>query len=138
MFRLYDREAQDWVDDDNVAITPDGDIILIKDGLFGTNRIEYGNDARYTYHNDIGLFDKEDNLIYEGDFCKSNDDRTGLIYYSEEKAAYIFLDLNKNEYLDLGKVICSQWLTVIGNVFDNPEYVSFEGNDNESKSTLSE
>ena len=134
MFRIFDKIENEWMDNEDVALTPDGDIVLIRTGFFGKITLEYSQeDSRYIVHKDVELFDKEDELIYEGDFCESDDGRVGLIYYSTERAAYVFLDVVNQEYLELSDAICSHWLTVVGNVFDTPEYGSSnkDNNDNE-------
>lgn len=68
MFRVFDTETNEWVND-NVYLNPNGELFLIKQSVFGWVKVplELSQD-RYVYHVDIGLYDKNDSLVYEGDY----------------------------------------------------------------------
>lgn len=129
-FRVYDNEQKKWVKDD-VYLNPDGELFLIKRGLFGTVKVplELSQD-RYIYHRDIGLSDKNGTEVFEGDYIKAvvgkvdenNEDsedkiEIGLVVYAAELSAYIILCVDSDTFYTLGSSTC-EYIEVIGNVFD--------------------
>lgn len=121
MYRIYDSKEKKWVRE-GIYLSPNNDLSKSNKSLFGYNKLNLVPDCRYTYQNDIGLFDKKGVLIFEGDILKSESGLIGLVAYVPEKAAYLFLDYNNTKYYPLGSDICKQ-LSIIGNNFENPELV---------------
>lgn len=123
-YRVYDNEQKKWTKD-NIYLSPDGELFKIKQSVFGWFKVplELSQD-RYIYHIDIGLFDKNDTLVYEGDYIKAqvskNKSVIGLVAYATELSSYIILCDDNNEFYSLGSDI-SQDIEIIGNVFDGYE-----------------
>lgn len=124
MFRVYDTQECEWIRD-NIYLNPDGNLFLIKKSIFGRTKKPILLDSdRYMYHNDIELYDRENNLIFVGDYIKAevSEDRSviGLVCFAQELSAYIILCDDTNEFFTLGSEVC-QLITKIGNVFDGYE-----------------
>ena len=72
---------------------------------------------------DIGIKDKENHLIHEGDICAVdiNPDKVikGLIIYFPEIASFVFVDYTENKYYPLTQSMCKERMLIIGNCFDN-------------------
>ena len=123
-YRVYDIERNQWIKD-NVYLNPDGDLFLIKKSIFGrTKKPILLESDRYVWHQDIELYDKDNNLVYIGDYIKAQvaEDRSviGLVAYAHEMSAYIILCDETNEFFTLGSQVCDR-IEVIGNVFDGYE-----------------
>ena len=122
MYRVYDKKRKKFVQD-NIYLTPDGELIESKKTLFG-NKLTFISQDRYVYQKSIDLYDKNNNLIFVGDHLEANvaEDRTirGLVIFAEELSAYIILSFDSDEYFTLGTEVC-QYISVIGNVFDEPK-----------------
>lgn len=118
-FRVYDNEQKKWVKDD-VYLSPNGDLFLIKKSLFGMTKtlLDY---ERYVYHRDIGLNDKNETLIHEGDYIRArvaeDKEEIGLVAYAHELSAYVILCVDSDTFYTLGSNV-SEEISVIGNVFD--------------------
>lgn len=134
MFRVFDTESHEWVND-NVYLNPNGELFLIKQSVFGWVKVplELSQD-RYVYHVDIGLYDKNDSLVYEGDYILAelaeNRSVVGLVAYVHEISAYVIL-CDDDMFYTLGSNVCDH-IEIIGNVFDG--YVI----DNYGESSLQE
>ena len=122
-YRIYDIERNQWIKD-NVYLNPDGDLFLIKKSIFGrTKKPILLESDRYIYHNDIELYDKDNNLVCIGDYIKAqveeNRSVIGLVTYEHEISAYIIL-CDDNKFYTLGSNVC-ELIEIIGNVFDGYE-----------------
>ena len=123
MFRVYDNITNQWIKD-NVYLNPDGDLFLIKKSIFGrTKKPALLDSDRYVWHQDIELYDKNNNMVYIGDYIKAQveDNRSviGLVTYAHEMSAYIIL-CDDNKFYTLGSNVC-ELIEIIGNVFDGYE-----------------
>lgn len=136
-YRVYDTEKQQWLKD-NIYMNSDGELFKIKQSLFGMVRVPLALDSeRYVYHRDIGLSDKNGNIVFEGDFIEAtvakktsendyddsnNENRVviGVVVYAEEISSYIILCEESSEFFTLGSEI-TEFIKVIGNVFDGYE-----------------
>ena len=121
MFRVYDTEKKQWLKN-NVYLSPDGELFLIKQSLFGMVKVPLIlSPDRYICHKDIILYDKENVLVYEGDYIRARvaDDKTviGIVTYAHELSAYVILCVDSDEFYTLGSDVSSE-IEVIGNVFD--------------------
>ena len=73
-YRVYDSEKKCWIKD-NIYLNPDGELFLIKQSLFGMVKVPLALDLeRYVYHRAIDLWDKDVNLVYEGDYIRAQVD----------------------------------------------------------------
>ena len=123
-YRVYDIERNQWIKD-NVYLNPDGDLFLIKKSIFGrTKKPILLESDRYVWHQDIELYDKNNNMVYIGDYIKAqveeNRSVIGLVAYAHEMSAYIILCDDTNEFFTLGSNVC-ELIEIIGNVFDGYE-----------------
>ena len=118
MLRVYDKYEKCWVD--NALLAPNGDIYILKKSLFG-KKLKLTSSERYVYHRDTNLWDKDNNLIYEGDMVEAtvSEDTTvtGMVAYAREFAGYVILCSDCEKWYSLGSEVC-QYVKVIGNVFD--------------------
>lgn len=126
LYRVYDEDERKWVVD-NVYLTPNGDLVMIKKTMGLVKTLVVLDRARYIYHKMIGLQDVNNTEVYEGDYllAKVEDDReiVGLVTFAEELGSYIILDTNDDKYYHLGDTI-REFIRIIGNVFDGCEDVS--------------
>lgn len=125
MYRVYDNKEKGWVQD-CIYLSPNNDLSMekTKKSLFGKSKLTLVSEQRYTYQRDIGLLDKNGNLIFEGDICSTNSgDVMGVIAYIPEHASYYLLDDREMKYYPLGEERCKQ-LEVVGNVFEREGLIS--------------
>lgn len=120
-FRVYDIDEKKWLKE-NVYLSPNDELFLIKQGLFGTIKVPLALDAnRYIFHKDINLYDKKNKLVYEGDYIRAHVDEdkdvVGLVAFAVEISMYIILCVDSDEFYSLGSNVSSN-IEVIGNVFD--------------------
>lgn len=119
MLRVYDKYEKCWVD--NALLASNGDIYILKNGLLG-KKLKLTSPERYIYHKDINLWDKDNNLIYEGDMVEAtvSEDTTvtGMVAYARELAGYVILCSDCEKWYSLGSEVC-QYVKVVGNVFDD-------------------
>lgn len=118
-YRVYDKKKRRFVQD-NIYLTPDGELVESKKSLFG-NKMTFVDQNRFVYQKSTELFDKNDVEIYIGDYLEAQvaEDRivTGMVTFASELSAYIILCFDSEEYFTLGESVCGL-ITVIGNVFD--------------------
>lgn len=119
-FRVYDKKKKKFVDD-NIYLTPDGELVESKKSLFG-NKLTFVSDDRYVYQKYIELDDKNKTPIYMGDYLKAKvaEDRevNGLVTFSTELSSYVILSFDTDEYFTLGESV-REFIEVTGNVFDD-------------------
>ena len=120
-YRVYDNEQKKWVRD-NIYLTPDGELFLIKKSLFGTVKVPLAlSQDRYIYHKAIDLSDKNKKEIYEGDYIKAQvgEDKSviGLVAFATELSSYVILCVDSDEFYTLGSEV-TEHIEEIGNVFD--------------------
>lgn len=121
-FRVYDNDKQQWLKD-NIYLSSNDDLFLIKQSLFGMIKVPLALDVeRYICHRDIGLYDKHNVLVYEGDYIKAQVDEdkevVGLVAYAYDLSAYVILCVDSDEFYTLGSQVC-EYIEVVGNVFDD-------------------
>lgn len=120
-YRVYDNELKKWLKD-NIYLSPDGELFLIKKSLFGMVKVPLAlSQDRYIYHKKIDLLDKNKKEIYEGDYIKAQvgDDKSviGLVAFAEELSAWVILCVDSDEFFTLGSEV-TEYIEEIGNVFD--------------------
>ena len=127
MYRVHNNKEGKWLKD-NVYLSPNNDLYISKKSLFGTEKLSLASEHRYTYHQDIGLNDKNNKLIFVGDICKIEHlNVIGVVAYVAEHASYYLLDNKNLKYYPLNKERCSE-IEIIGNVFDNKDLLSSDDN----------
>ena len=118
-FRVYDKKKRRFVQD-NVYLTPDGELVESKKSLFG-NKMTFMDGNRFIYQKSTELVDWNGVEIYIGDYLEAQvaDDRTvtGMVTFASELSEYIILCFDSEEYFTLGESVCGL-ITVVGNVFD--------------------
>lgn len=118
-YRVYDKKKKKFVED-NIFLTPDGELVESKKSLFG-DKITFVSQNRYVYQKYIELDDIDGKQIYVGDYleAKISEDKTviGMVTFAPELSAYIILCFETEEYFTLGTEVC-QYVKVVGNVFD--------------------
>ena len=126
MYRVYDKQEEKWLEDGiYLSPLPQSDLYILKKNFFGNDKlisvIEYD---RYIIQKFIDLYDRDSEMIYEGDILEAqiSDDITvtGVVVYAPELAGYIILCFNPDEFYVLGSDI-SKHIKVLGNCIDNPE-----------------
>lgn len=118
MFRVYDNIGRKWVDNSKILLSPQGQLVEIKRKLFITKLTWIGE--KYSYQNSIGVFDKNEQMIFEGDIIEANN-KIGIVVYSEQLLSYIAINKKDNKYYPLNDKFCEEKVQVIGNNFDNPD-----------------
>ena len=117
-FRVYDKKKKKFIED-NIFLTPDGELIESKKSILG-NKLTFVDQNRYVYQRYIGLEDKNGTPIYIGDNLEAqvSDDKIvrGMVTFAEELSSYIILCFDTEEFYTLGTEIC-QYIEVVGNVF---------------------
>lgn len=125
MYRVYDNKEHCWVNK-GIYISPNDGLSISKKVLFGTEKLNLVSNKRYTFHRDIGLHDKNNILIFEGDICKITTDDSeviGIVAYCAEHASYYIFDYINSHYYTMGLYKCDK-IEVIGNVLDD-DYLLF-------------
>ena len=119
-YRVYDKKKKKFVQD-NIFLTPEGELVESKKSLFG-DKITFVSQNRYVYQKYIDLDDKDGKQIYVGDYLEATvaEDRVveGMVTFAPELSAYIILCFESEEYFTLGSEVV-QFIRVIGNVFDD-------------------
>lgn len=124
LFRVYDTEKKKWLTD-GVYLNQRGELFYIKESFLSLIKKLVGlNSDRYIFHMYIGLEDKNNNSVYEGDYLKAvvaeDEVVIGMVAYETRLASYVILCPNRKEFFSLGKYL-SDRIEVIGNVFDNED-----------------
>lgn len=124
VYRVYNTEKKQWVKD-NIYLNVDGELFLIKKSVLGMVRVPLALSAdKYIYHKNIGLADKENREIFEGDYIRAqvSEDKSviGLVAFAVELSAWVILCVDSNEFYTLGSET-TEFIEVIGNVFDGYE-----------------
>lgn len=123
MYRAYDIENKCWVKDDiYLSPSPNNDLYILKRGVIGKKKLILASSDKYIIHNEIGLYDKNNELVFEGDYVKAmvGEDRevVGLVVFAHELSSYVILCVDSEEYFTLGTEV-SKYIEVVGNIFDS-------------------
>lgn len=122
MLRVYDKQKELWLKGD-FCIMSNGDLAELKKMPFGLEKINLLSDDRYFWHEDIGAYDINGNLIFEGDICELNLGEESIyciVAYIEQRAAYLLFDEKNLSYYQFNEHIFNA-LSVISNVFDGQD-----------------
>lgn len=128
-FRIFDKQKKRWLKH-GIYLAPNEELYILEKTVFKKKeKLVPVSDERYIYHRDIGLTDKNDVLIYEGDIVEAmiNEDETinAEVAYVDHIASYVLLDYKAGRYYSLGTEQ-AKLIEVIGNVFDTPELLELE------------
>lgn len=122
MYRVYDTKENKWVKD-GIYLSPNNDLSTLKKSVFGTKKLTLVSNQRYVDQRDIGLNDKNGNLIFEGDICKIEQfNVVGVVAYTPHYAAYHLFDYEHSMYYILSTEKC-KFIEIIGNIFDTPDLI---------------
>lgn len=129
-YRVYDNEKKEWVKD-NIYLSPDGELFLIKRSTFGWTKLPLAlSQERYVYHKAIDLWDKNDVQVYEGDYIQAQvgEDKSviGIVAFARELSSYVILCVDSDEFYTLGSEV-TKFIQVVGNVFDGYKEVKQDG-----------
>jgi hypothetical protein len=101
MYRVYSKKDKKWVTD-KIYMSPNGDLYILKNSIFSGAKLELLDEGMYVCHDDINLYDKNDVLVYEGDYieAKVSEDKTviGMVAYAHELSSYVILCVNSDEF----------------------------------------
>ncbi len=129
MFRVYDCISKKWIKD-NVYLTPDDKLFLIKRSSLGWTKLSELSQDRYVYHKSIDLQDKNGKEVFEGDIIKAQVDEekeeTGLVVYAQELSSYVILCFGNDNFYTLGSEVC-EYIEIVGNVFEGNKEVVQDG-----------
>lgn len=118
-YRVYDKKRKKFIED-NIFLTPDGELVESKKSLFG-DKITFVSQNRFVYQKYIELDDVNGKQIYVGDYLEAKvaEDKVvvGMVTFAPELSAYIILCFETEEYFTLGTEVC-HYVKVVGNVFD--------------------
>ena len=123
MYRVYSKKDKKWIAD-KIYMSQDGDLYILKNSIFSGVKLEPLEEGMYVCHDDINLYDKENKLIFEGDYLEAeiSEDETviGLVAYVSELSGYVILCVNSDTFYTLGSEV-SERIKIVGNVFDGYE-----------------
>lgn len=123
MYRVYSKKDKKWVED-KIFMSQNGDLYILKNSIFSGAKLELLDEGMYVRHDDINLYDKNDVLVYEGDYIEArvSEDKIviGMVAYAHELSSYVILCINSDTFYTLGSNVSSE-IEVIGNVFDGYE-----------------
>lgn len=122
-YRVYNIKEKRWIDND-VYLTPDGELYIMNRSVFGRTKLSELSRDRYKYHRAIDLRDKNNVQVYEGDYIQAqvDEDRSviGMVAFAFELSSYVILCVDSEEFYTLGSEVV-EFIQVIGNVFDGYE-----------------
>lgn len=122
MYRVYDTKENKWVKE-GIYLSPNNDLSTSKKAMFGAEKLTLVSNQRYVDQRDIGLHDKNGNLIFEGDICKINHlNVIGVIAYAPFHAAYYLFDYEHSKYYVLNAEKC-KLMEIVGNIFENRDLI---------------
>ena len=124
MYKVYDNENKKWITD-KCMISPDGNLYQIINKKFIKTMhsnlcSNTSKSQKYIVYRSIGLTDKSNELIYEGYILREEKGKIGLVHYSTELAAYVFVHVKENKFYPLGAELCKK-TKILGNVIDDSE-----------------
>ena len=126
MYRVFNTKEKKWIKD-NVYIVPSEDYFLsFEKKWYGNNKVYHVFGSGYVLHRDIGLRDKNKQLIFEGDICScKGGEFIGVVAYVEEHASYYLLNEKDSTFYPLGTEYRNM-IEVIGNVLENQDLLQNE------------
>lgn len=120
MYRVYDNKENTWLRE-GFYLSPNGDMYIFEKSLF-SSKLVLVSEQRYTVQREIGMNDKNNKPIFEGDICKIAAHNTvGVIAYVPQHASYYLLDDKHMKYYPLYEKLIGEQVEVIGNVCENSD-----------------
>ena len=116
MYRIYDKDQQQWRND--MIVMPDGALAVLEKKAFNRYKVKtIWDEAPYVVHSETGVDDKNGTRIFEGDICATSKVKDGIVAYSQQIGAYCIFDYNNDVYYILTDEH-GEDVEVVGNVFD--------------------
>lgn len=97
MFKVYDSKAKKFIKDDFRIGWNDDLFLPVRNFLKWSKNILVPSE-RFVVFRDIGIYDINGALIYEGDMCRVDDKNVGIVTYIPERASYVVLDYENDMY----------------------------------------
>lgn len=124
MLRIFDKLKGRWIKND-IYISTNENMFKIDRTLFkNKEKLVQVSSERYVIHKDIGLVDKNYQLIYEGDIVNAQISEDEFIIveiaYVNQTASYMAFDFKTDTAYSITEEGC-KFMEVVGNVFDTPE-----------------
>lgn len=136
-YRVYDTQEKKWIWN-KVYLTPSGELYVINQSVLGWTKMPLAlSQDRYVYHKAIDLWDKDGKQVFEGDYIQAQVDEdksvVGLVAFAKELSSYVILCVSSDEFYTLGSEV-TEFIQVIGNVFDGYKEVKQDGEQTLSQS----
>ena len=140
LFRGKETDSSEWIEGFYCpccfgAFPCESAIVSISEGCWASTKIDPATVGQY-----IGLCDKCGNKIFEGDIIGIDFDACGgleyyepaytgyaVVFYSEERFGWYARFLDNEEELSMWEYDDPTTVQVVGNIFDNPEYLHGKG-----------
>lgn len=119
-YRVFDTEKGKWIRR-YTYLSPEGILFIVRRSFWGWTK-KFAPES-YICHKAIDLYDKNGEMVYEGDYIKAQVEENkaviGLVVFAHELSAYIIL-CDDDIFYTLGSEV-AEHIQIIGNVFDGYE-----------------
>lgn len=124
MYRVFNKKERKWVDNVYLSPYPCNKLYTLKKNIFGKEKLILESSDNYVIHQCTGIVDKNDKLIFEGDYIEAeiSEDKVtcGIVIFSNELSRYVILSLDEDYYYTLGNHR-KENIEVIGNILSDYE-----------------
>lgn len=126
MYRVFDNEINSYVDGFYTA--QDGSVYYMKKRFFVFDKLVPVYDVRvdeerFVIQYSTGRFDKNGNMIYEGDICKlydvEDDECYVIVSYDETVCMFCCFDVNNEKFYLINNEMVVDKIEVVGNVCED-------------------
>lgn len=122
-FRGKKIENGEWLYGDLVQDDRDCYYIYPNDcgGLYANNKVNTKTIGQF-----VGLLDKNDKEIYEGDILEIADEMYAKVVWNKEKASFEYVYLHPTQIANTFYEFNMPYLSIVGNIHDNKELIKGE------------